>query len=126
MPVARDFTELVAWQLSVELKRRVYEIARSGRSARDWKFVEQMTDAAASAPRNIAEGFGRFDPKEFAHFLKIAIASEHEVRNHLIDAFDRGYITKAERDDAVHLSRRAVTAATRLRAYLLSDRNPYR
>jgi four helix bundle protein len=123
--MARDFTELVAWQLARELKLLAYELVKRPTVARDWKFVEQLSDSAASAPRNIAEGFGRFNRREFAHFLKIAIASEQEVRNHFIDAYDRGYITADERDDASALSRRAVTAAPRLRAYPLSDRNPF-
>lgn len=123
--MASDFTELVAWQLARELKLLAYRVARQPTVARDWRFADQLVDAAASGPRNIAEGFGRFNRREFAHFLKIAIASEQEVRNHLIDAYDRGYISDAERDAAILLTRRAVTAATRLRTYLLSDRNPY-
>jgi len=123
--MAREFTELIAWQLARDLKLRVYELIKQPRVARDSAFVAQIVDAAASAPRNIAEGFGRFNRREFAHFLKIAIASEQEVRNHFIDACDRGYIDGSERDGAVELSRRAVTAATRLRAYLLSPRNPF-
>ena len=128
--MARDFTELIAWQLARELKLRVYELVKRPCVARDFAFVDQILDSAASAPRNIAEGFGRFNRREFAHFLKIAIASEQEVRNHFIDAHDRGYIDTNERNGAVELSRRAVTAATRLRTYLLSkrtrstDRNP--
>jgi four helix bundle protein len=123
--MAREFTELVAWQLARDLKLLVYEVAKRPAVTRDFRFVAQIVDAAASAPRNIAEGFGRFNRREFAHFLKIAIASEQEVRNHFIDAHDRGYIDATERDEGVELSRRAVTAATRLRRYLLSSRNPF-
>jgi four helix bundle protein len=123
--MAKNFTELIAWQLARELKLSVYQLVKHPKMARDFRFIDQITDAAASGPRNIAEGFGRFNRKEFAHFLKIAIASEQEVRNHIIDAFDRGYIDAEERDDGVRLSKRAVTAAARLRRYLLSDRNPF-
>jgi four helix bundle protein len=123
--MAKDFTELVAWQLARELKLRVYELVKRPQVARNFDFVRQICDAASSAPRNIAEGFGRFRPKQFAQFLKIATSSEHEVRNHFIDAFDLGYITASERDDYLALADRAIGAATRLREYLLSDRNPY-
>ena len=123
--MARDFTELVAWQLSRELKNGVYALVKRPTIARDFGFVQQITDAAASAPRNIAEGFGRFNRKEFAQFLKIAIASEQEVRNHYIDAFDRGYVTAGEREEGTRIAARAIGAATRLRQYLLSNRNPY-
>jgi four helix bundle protein len=123
--VARDFADLSAWQLAVELKKWVYLLVRRPAVARDRGLVDQIVDAARSGPRNVAEGFGRFQRKEFAHFLKIAIASEQEVRNHIQDAFDCGYITAAERDEGIVLSKRAVAAALGLRRYLLSNRNPY-
>jgi 23S rRNA-intervening sequence protein len=44
---------------------------------------------------NIAEGFGRFRPLQFAHFLGIAKASSAETQNHLIDARKRRYIDGA-------------------------------
>jgi hypothetical protein len=74
--MAKNFTELIAWQLARELKLSVYQLVKHPKMARDFRFIDQITDAAASGPRNIAEGFGRFNRKEFAHFLKIAIASE--------------------------------------------------
>jgi four helix bundle protein len=122
MATANDFTELVAWQLSVELKRLVLTIVERPNFA-DRNLCEQMVDSAGSAPRNIAEGFGRFHANEFAHFLRVALGSLFETRHHVLDAFDRGYITAEERDQAIILSRRAITATTRLRAYLLAPDN---
>jgi four helix bundle protein len=124
--MARDFTDLEAWQLAVELKKWVYALVRRPAVARDGRLVSQIVDAARSGPRNVAEGFGRFHRKEFAQFLKVAIGSEQEVRNHILDAVDCGYITAAECDVGEVLSKRAVAAALALRKYLLSDRNPYR
>ena len=120
--MANDFTELAAWQLSVELRRLVLTVVERPGFV-DRRFGEQLADSAASAPRNIAEGFGRFHGNEFAHFLRVALGSLFETRNHILDAFDRGYITAEERDQAVLLSRRAIAATTRLRAYLLSPAN---
>ncbi len=124
--MAKAFVDLIAWQLARELKLAVYDLIKRPVVASDGDFVRQISDAAASGPRNIAEGFARFNRREFAQFLKIAIASEEEVRNHFIDAFDRGYISAAERDAGLHLGSRAIGAAIRLRRYLLSTRNPYR
>jgi len=53
---------------------------------RDFKFRDQLADAAASGPRNLAEGFGRFFHPDFAKFARIAKASEEEVLNHFLDA----------------------------------------
>ena len=120
---AQDFTELYSWQRSTELQTFVHELIKRPAVARDRKFCDQIGDAAASAPRNIAEGFGRFEGKEFAQFLKVAIGSLFETRNHLLDAVERGFIDRKECDEAILLTRRAITAATRHRAYLLSPRN---
>jgi four helix bundle protein len=86
-----DFRNLVCWQLSYELKCDVFAITATGDAARDFKYRDQVRDSTASAPRNIAEGFGRYTPKEFARFLGYARASLIETQNHLIDGFDRGY-----------------------------------
>jgi hypothetical protein len=123
--VARQFTDLTAWQLARELKLRVYEFVREPAVARDWDFVRQIHRRRRIGPTEHRGGFWSFQPTGVCQLLKIAIASEQEVRNHFIDAFDRGYLPAARRDENINLAHRAIAAATRLRAYLLSDRNPY-
>src|ERR1043165_6087450 len=59
---AKDFTELVAWQRADELERFALEIIQRPKLSRDRDYCGQTSDAATSAPRNIAEGFGRFGP----------------------------------------------------------------
>ena len=114
----RTFTELDAWKLSNAVKLGVYDLIREGKAARDLEFRDQIRNAAASAPRNIAEGFGRFRPREFAQYLRIANGSLMETSNHLRDGVDRGYFTQAQIDPLMVLSRRASAAATRLIRYL--------
>jgi len=96
MPGWKDFREIVAWQRARELKVRVDEFLKRPAVQQQFKYRDQLSDAARSAPRNIAEGFGRFGNKEFARFARIAKGSELEVLNHLIDAQDQGFITKDE------------------------------
>lgn len=108
--MAKDFTELVCWQLARELNMFLGEITERPKVQRNRKFCEQTNDAGSSAPRNIAEGFGRYDHKEFANFLKIAVASEFETRNNILEAFDKGYVTEEERDTGLKLTRRAIRA----------------
>ena len=110
----RDFRDLVAWQLAYELRCEVFAVTATGGAARDFKFRDQIRDASASAPRNIAEGFGRFGPREFARFLAIARASLIETRHHLIDGRDRGYIDSAAADRLSNLARAAIKATTGL------------
>jgi four helix bundle protein len=119
-----DFTELVCWQLARELKLMVLPFADRPAVRQDYKFRSQLIDAASSATRNIAEGFGRYDHKEFAQFMKFALGSECETRDSLIDAFDKKYITKEEMDAGLKLARRAIAAATKFRHYLLTTPTP--
>ena len=79
-----------------------------------------MREAARSGPRNIAEGFGRYGPREFAQFVRIARGSEVELLNHFQEAFDSGYLTDAERADLEHAAKKAIKAANGLVRYLES------
>ena len=116
--IARRFEELVVWQLANDLKREVYAFTASERVSRDFKYRDQIRDAAASATRNTAEGFGRFRPKEFKRFLEFAAASLNEVKDELHDGRDRGYLTDADHLRLIRLTLRALKANRRLQAYL--------
>jgi four helix bundle protein len=87
-----DFRELVCWQLSYALKCEMFTFTATGPAAKDFKYRDQIRDSSASAPRNIAEGFGRFRSRDSARFYEIARASLIETKNHLIDGHDRGYM----------------------------------
>ena len=115
---ARSFSDLDVWQLSNELKLGVYELLHKPVVHRDLDFRDQMQDSARSAPRNIAEGFGRYLPREFSQYLRVANGSLMETSNHLRDGYDRGYFTKAEIEPLLILARRASAAVTRLLRYL--------
>jgi four helix bundle protein len=80
-----SYRELAAWQLCVELRDKVLLLLKSGPAVRDFKFCDQLSDSVRSPPRNIAEGFGRYNPGEIAHFLGIARASLDETETSLRD-----------------------------------------
>jgi four helix bundle protein len=122
--VARSFTDLDAWKLASELKRGVYELIKFGPAAADYEFRDQIRNAAASAPRNIAEGFGRYLPKEFAQYLRVANGSLMETSNHLADGVHRGYFSREDAARLDVLARRASAATTRLIRYLNTARPP--
>ena len=117
---ARHFRELTCWQLAHELKLALYQLADTPEVQRDLRFRDQLRDAAASAPRNIAEGFGRRTHREFAHFLDIARGSLTECQNHLQDAVDPGHLQPADFTPLDTLAKRACGAVARLQRYLRS------
>jgi len=54
----------------------------------------QILDASRSVTANISEGHGRFHYQENIQFCRVARGSLSETLEHLITAFDDGYITK--------------------------------
>jgi four helix bundle protein len=82
---AQTYRELFVFQHAAKLRRRVLALLATPKARADFKFRDQLKDAVRSPPRNIGEGFGRYNPAEFAQFLDIAIASLDETDNHLRD-----------------------------------------
>ncbi|HEX6322430.1 MAG TPA: four helix bundle protein, partial [Vicinamibacterales bacterium] len=64
--------ELVAYQLSMDLKQQVFRLLYNSPAAKDLKLAGQISDAVSSLPSDIAEGYYRFNPAEFANFVKYA------------------------------------------------------
>lgn len=118
MAGARHFRELVCWQLACELKLALYRFAETPQVQQDFRFSSQVRDAAASAPRNIAEGFGRRTHPDFARFLDVARASLGECQNHLVDAVDRGYLSPDDFQAMNALAERTCGAVAGLQRYL--------
>ena len=108
----RRFEELVAWQLARELSLEVFAATETGSAARDFKFRDQVRDSASSVARNIAEGFGRFSPGDFARFLRYALGSLAETRHLLMEGRDKRYLAEPLASRLLNLSA-AVDRATK-------------
>jgi len=87
---------------------------------KDWKRLEQLEDSVAGPPGHVAEGFGRFNPPDFARFTVIARSSIMESQSHLIDAVDKRYITEQTRLELDSLAVSALEEVTGLMEYLQS------
>src|SRR5262245_56059925 len=107
MRPAKRFEDLNLWKLAVSFSRLVFKMTTTGPLTSDLKFRNQIRNSARSAPTNIAEGFKRFDPPEFAHLLKIALASLAETQDHLLHGRDEKYVPEDQFTEAWRLSCRA-------------------
>ncbi len=119
---AEDVTSLDAWQLSRDLQALIAALLLRSPLATDRHLCDQLQDSAASSLRLIAEGYGRSSGPECAQFLRFALGTLAETRNHLIDARVRGYITEDERQRGDQLARRAIGATCGLRSALIAPR----
>ena len=80
----RGFVDLIAWQRAMELAREVYLVAGLLPAAERFELSAQLRRSAVSVPSNIAEGYGRASPAEFARFLRIARGSLCELHTRLL------------------------------------------
>ena len=119
------FEDLIAWQKARALAGSLHGIVNQGTFARDYAFRNQVWSAALSVPSNIAEGFERFGPADFTHFLSIAKASCAEVRSDLSVAFDVGHIDETTMKALLAQTRECAAIIGKLRA-AIEARNPRR
>ena len=109
------FSKLICWQLARDLQREVFKITSRTTFNRDLELRDQLRDAASSARRNIAEGFGRRTHRDIANFFNVSLTSINEVEDELGEAVDDGYVTAAEIALAINLCKRTTVATSRFR-----------
>lgn len=85
------FTDLIVWQKSYALSVRIQKLTAAFPSEARYRLGDQMLRAASSIPTNIAEGFGRWTPKDQAYFYGLAKSSANELKVQLMQSVDFGY-----------------------------------
>ena len=93
---AKSYKDLIVWQQADALSLLIHQMTKSFPPDEQFRLVDQMRKAASSIPSNIAEGFGRWSPKERARFYEVAKGSGDELKGHLKQAQDRGYCANAK------------------------------
>lgn len=87
-----SFENLEAWKVGRELRKKVSKLVKSFPDHEKYKLVDQITRSSRSVTANIAEGFGRFHYLENIHHCYMSRGEVMETLDHLICAFDEGYI----------------------------------
>ena len=90
----RTIRDLKIWQKSMDLTVESYRASASFPSDEKFGLISQIRRAATSVPANIAEGFGRWNSREFSRFLAIASSSLRELETHLQIAQRLGYLSE--------------------------------
>jgi four helix bundle protein len=112
----RSPENLFAWQLCEELGDEVVAITATGPSSRDRDFCDQIRRAANAPGPHIAEGFGRFTPKEFARYLRMAVSSLMETRTFILRGGRRRFWTNEVYEATLALCERALDVTRKLLA----------
>jgi four helix bundle protein len=118
MAGVKHHEDLVAWQLSESLRQAVVALLAKPAVARHLEFCDQIRRSSRSAPSNIAEGFSRYKPRDFARYMRIALGSLGETQNHLRAALNDKMISEQDFDTVWSLSVRAIKTSKKLHSYL--------
>jgi four helix bundle protein len=110
--------DLDAYRIAVELRERVFAVVARPAVARHFKFCDQIRDSSRSAPANLAEGLGRYKPRDNARFVRNALGSLNETQNHLGEAYTEKYIDEDEFYELFALAGRAIATSTGWHNYL--------
>jgi four helix bundle protein len=89
---ATSIERLKVWQKSMDLAVASYRISSGLPDSEKFGLISQIRRAATSVPANIAEGFGRWNGKEFARFLSMPSGSLRELYTHFIIARRLNYL----------------------------------
>ena len=87
------FEELDLWKKVREFKKEISAEARNFPQQEKYRLTDQIIRSVRSINALISEGHGRFTYPDQIHFCIQAHGSLTETINHLIDAYDEGYIT---------------------------------
>ena len=120
----RHHRDLKAWQQADAVRRAIIELTSRAEVRQDTVFCDQAHRAAASACRNLAEGFWRFRHREFAQFVNIARASLGEVVDCVDEALEKRYLNAREHAELSATVEAALFTSTGLYAYLTRTPTP--
>lgn len=99
----KSYKDLKVWQISHEFVKEIYKTDFNLPNDEKFGLNSQIKRASMAIPANIAEGSGRYNPKEFRYFLSISKGSVNEVNYYLLFCYEMGYLAK---EDYNHLNDR--------------------
>ena len=121
---ARNYKELVVWQLANQLRIETFRLLRRSSFSQDWAFRREGRKTVSQICRPIPEGFRRHNHGEFAQFLQYSLGSVGELRDFYQDAEQRGYVTSRDLRPLRRLCYRLDRALMRFIRYLRNNDPP--
>jgi four helix bundle protein len=92
----KSYKELIVWQKSFELVKKIYKITDNFPKSEVYGLTSQIRRASISIPSNIAEGFVRNHKKEYSQFISIAFGSGAELETQILLSKELKFITDKE------------------------------
>jgi four helix bundle protein len=123
MATYTSFEQLECWQLCREVVQWVRGISETFPAYERYDMTSNITRAARSATRNIAEGFGRYYYKERVKFAIMSRGSLYEILDDLITCQEEDYISMGCFSEGKDKVERAILSVNGYIRYLKSRQN---
>jgi four helix bundle protein len=88
------FEQLEVWKKTRLFKNEISQLVKTFATEEKYRLVDQLIRSSRSVNALISEGHGRYTYPDQIHFCIQARGSLTETINHLIDAYDEGYISE--------------------------------
>lgn len=96
MTEVKTYKDLIVWKKSIHLVKEVYALMKDLPQEEKFGLTSQIKRSSISIPSNIAEGWGRYSPKDYVRFLRIARGSLFELETQLILVRELGFSNNGE------------------------------
>jgi len=81
----KTYKDLLFWIRALEVAKRIIRLTpKLPRSRAAQIITSQVLRSSMSVGANIAEGYGRFGPKEYKRYLQVALGSANETEHWLL------------------------------------------
>jgi four helix bundle protein len=114
-----NFKKLLIWQKSRVLAAEVYRLCQKLPVNENFGLISQMKRSSVSIPSNVAEGYRRWNTKEYLQFLGISAGSAAELETQLIIVSDvYGFDTLALQEMSIEVQKLLTATRNSLRSKL--------
>ncbi len=93
------FENLEVYQAARAFRNRVYKLAKLLPPEEKYSLSRQTREAAVSVTANIAEGHGRHNWQDNAHFCRVSRGSLYELADHINTCIDQEYAKREYLED---------------------------
>lgn len=118
MGTFKEVEDLEIWQEARALCQLIFIKILDKEEIKDYKLKDQINGSSGSVMDNIAEGLERGGNKEFRQFLSFSKGSLGEVKSQFYRAYDRGYLSQMEFDEALNKCKTLIKKIASLMHYL--------
>ena len=113
-----DFRDMGVWQKSFTILIDVYHLIKTFPTDERFALTDQLKRAANSVVHNLAEGYGRFEPKDKTRFYKIARGSAFESMSQILVAETQNYLSNETCENLIERYKQVIEEINTLIHYL--------